>query len=234
MIRRVVVNADDFGRSDGINRGITEAHEHGIVTSASLMVLWPAASDAAAYALEHPDLSVGLHVDLGEWVWRDGMWPAAYERADLTEREAVDREVRSQLERCRDLLARNPTHLDSHQHIHRREPARSVLIALANELGVPLRHFDPIVKYCGDFYGQDARGEPLPHLITTSHLISTLRRLPDGVTELACHPGHVDALESCYRTERATELRALCDAEVRQTLTDERIRLASFHDLNST
>ena len=106
--RVVVVNADDFGRSDGINRGIIEAHEHGIVTSASLMVLWPAASDAAAYALEHPELSVGLHVDLGEWVWRDGMWPAVYERADLTEREAVDREIRSQLERCRDLLGSQP------------------------------------------------------------------------------------------------------------------------------
>ena len=43
MSRAVIVNADDFGQSAGINRGIVEAHERGIVTSASLMVRWPAA-----------------------------------------------------------------------------------------------------------------------------------------------------------------------------------------------
>ena len=235
MIRRVVVvNADDFGRSDAINRGIIEAHEHGIVTSASLMVLWPAAPDAAAYAREHPELSVGLHVDLGEWVLQDGMWRALYERVALTERDPLEREIRNQIERCRDLLGRDPTHLDSHQHVHLREPARSILMGLANELGVPLRHCDPIVRYCGDFYGQDRHEEPVPGSITTSHLIATLRGLPEGVTELACHPGHVDSLEPSYRTERAVELRTLCDADVRQALADERIRLASFHDLNVT
>ena len=63
--RWVIVNADDFGRSRGVNRGIVEAHERGIVTSASLMVRWAAAADAAAYARMRPELSVGLHVDLG-------------------------------------------------------------------------------------------------------------------------------------------------------------------------
>src|SRR5436190_23980393 len=66
MRRAVIVNADDFGQSAGINRGIIEAHERGIVTSASLMVRWPAAPAAAAYACAHRGLSVGLHVDLGE------------------------------------------------------------------------------------------------------------------------------------------------------------------------
>jgi len=49
----LIVNADDFGQSTGINRGIIEAHERGVVTSASLMVRWPAAIDAAQYAREH-------------------------------------------------------------------------------------------------------------------------------------------------------------------------------------
>ena len=59
-LRRLIVNADDFGQSPGVNRGIIEAHQHGIVTSASLMVSWPAAAEAAAYgraannAKEHP------------------------------------------------------------------------------------------------------------------------------------------------------------------------------------
>ena len=52
----VIVNADDFGFSSGINRGIVEAHERGVVTSTSLMVDQPAAGEGAAYAREHPGL----------------------------------------------------------------------------------------------------------------------------------------------------------------------------------
>ena len=77
--RYLIVNADDFGRSPGVNRGIIEAHGSGIVTSASLMVRWPAAAEAAAYAREHPDLVVGLHFDLGEWIYREGAWLPASE-----------------------------------------------------------------------------------------------------------------------------------------------------------
>ena len=51
----LIVNADDFGLSEGVNRGIIEAHERGIVTSASLMVLRPAAASAADYSREDPD-----------------------------------------------------------------------------------------------------------------------------------------------------------------------------------
>ena len=59
-----------FGLSEGVNRGIIRAHEQGIVTSASLMVRYPAAAEAARYALQHPRLSVGLHLDMAEWVYR--------------------------------------------------------------------------------------------------------------------------------------------------------------------
>ncbi|MGB7948954.1 MAG: ChbG/HpnK family deacetylase, partial [Candidatus Binatia bacterium] len=62
----LIVDADDFGQSPGINRGIIEAHDHGIVTTASLMTQWPGADEAAVYAKKHPELSVGLHLDLGD------------------------------------------------------------------------------------------------------------------------------------------------------------------------
>jgi chitin disaccharide deacetylase len=72
MRRYLIVNADDFGLSEGVNRGIIEAAEKGIVTSASLMVRQPAAAAAAAYARKLDRISVGLHLDLGEWVYRNG------------------------------------------------------------------------------------------------------------------------------------------------------------------
>src|ERR671914_186803 len=92
----LIVNADDFGQSRGINRGVIDAHRHGIVTSASLMVRWPAALEAAAYARAHPELSVGLHLDLGEWIFRGDRWEAVYEVVPSSDHEKVADEVARQ------------------------------------------------------------------------------------------------------------------------------------------
>ena len=62
--RRLIVNADDFGRSDSINEAVVRAHREGILTSASLMVNEPACAEAVALAKQHPRLGVGLHVTL--------------------------------------------------------------------------------------------------------------------------------------------------------------------------
>ena len=229
--RTLVVNADDFGQSPGVTRGIIEAHERGIVTSASLMVLWPASTAAASYARTRPELSVGLHIDLGEWTCTEHTWRCRYQRVDVKDTRAVEGEVREQLERCRDLLGRNPTHLDSHQHVHRKEPALSVLINVANEVGVPLRHVTPGIRYCGDFYGQTAAGDPIPDSIGVPSLLWLLLSLTRGVTELACHPGYAEDLDTVYKPERRVELRTLCSREIRATLAEEQIRLATFQDL---
>ena len=95
--RYLIVNADDFGLSPGVNAGVIAAHEGGIVTSASLMVRWPAALEAAAYAREHPRLSLGLHVDLGEWAYRDGEWTPLYQVIPTHDAAAVADEVARQL-----------------------------------------------------------------------------------------------------------------------------------------
>src|SRR5437879_9294179 len=91
--RYLLGNADDFGQSPGVNRGIIAAHERGIVTSASLMVRWPAAAAAAAYAREHPQLSVGLHLDLCEWAYSADNWVCRYEVVRLDDPAAVQAEV---------------------------------------------------------------------------------------------------------------------------------------------
>jgi predicted glycoside hydrolase/deacetylase ChbG (UPF0249 family) len=223
----VIVNADDFGRTAAVNRGIRQAYERGIVTSASLMVRQPGASDAAEYARAHPELSVGLHLDLGEWAYGADGWSAVYELPAETP-EAITTETQSQLERFRELLGMNPTHLDSHQNVHLSEPVRSIAIELARELGVPLREFDSRIRHCGRFYGQDSHGEPFPEHISVRSLINLLRAVPPGVTELSCHPGEIDDLDSPYLEERRVEVNTLCDPLVRRTLEDESIELAAF------
>lgn len=226
--RRLIVNADDFGQSAGVTRGIIEAHERGIVTSTSLMVRWPGAIEAASYALAHPALGVGLHLDFGEWTNRDGEWVALYEVVPSGDAERIAAEADCQLALFRSLLKRDPTHIDSHQHVHREEPARSVAIAMARQLGVPLRHFGDTISYCGEFYGQTEEGAPYPAGVSPERLLSVIAALPEGVTELACHPGYATDLDTQYREQRLHELRSLCDRSVREAIVARGIQLCSF------
>lgn len=229
--RYMIVNADDFGQSPGVNRGIVKAHRRGIVTSASLMVRWPAASEAAAYARDHPRLSLGLHVDLGEKAFRAGEWVPVYSVVPLQDMSAVGAEVSRQLDLFRRLMGCDPSHLDSHQHAHLREPVRTVLTEVVRRLGIPLRHCCSDVCYRGNFYGQTAEGAPLPDVISVNGLIHILETLPLGYTELGCHPADGCDLDTMYRSERLEELRVLCDPQVRTTLQARGIELRSFKDL---
>ena len=228
--RRLIVNADDFGQSDGVNRGVIEAHQRGIVTSASLMVRWPASEAAAQYARNQADLSLGLHVDLGEHAFRNGRWVRLYSVVPPDDRRAVADEVARQLATFRRLAGRDPTHLDAHQHVHREDPVRSVLLQLAGELRIPLRLFSSSVCYWGDFYGQSADGYPLPELITAESLLRIVERIPAGqCIELGCHPGFASDLDTMYREERALEVAVLCDPRVRAGVAARGVELCSFH-----
>lgn len=229
--RYVIVNADDFGRSPGVNRGTIEAFDHGIVTSASLMVRGPAAVEAAAFGRTHPALSLGLHFDIGEWVCRNGEWGKLYELVPADNIPAVAEEASRQLTSFRRLVGKDPAHLDSHQHVHREGRVRSIFIDIARRLSVPLRSVSPEVHYCGTFYGQDEQGRPLPGWVSVEALIALLAGLPPGFTELGCHPGGGNDLDSTYLSERAQEVTALCDPRVRAAIADMGIRLCSFHDV---
>jgi len=231
MAKYLIVNADDFGLSQGVNRGIIQAAEQGILTSASLMVRQPAAAEAAAYAREHLNLSVGLHLDLGEWFYQQGEWLPLYSVVSTQDMAAVSGEVWRQFTQFQKLLDRPPTHIDSHQHVHRDEPARSIVQNLAQRFGVPVREQTSGIFYCGHFYGQDAENQTMPDALSVAALKSILASLPDGFTELGCHPGYDDGLATAYRTERALEVETLCSPEIRRTLAELRIELCSFKSL---
>ena len=216
--RRLIVNADDLGLSPGITAGIFRAHREGIVTSASLMVRQDSAAEAAAWArLDHPDLGLGLHLDLGEWLQRDGAWEPVYVVADLDDAVAVANEIGRQLGRFRELVGRDPTHLDSHQHVHRFEPVRSLLAMAGKAMRIPVRHHGA-VRYCGGLYDH-----PAPET-----LARIIRDLPQGATELACHPAERIDVPTAYAEPRRAELAALCDPSVRRAVADAGVQLSSF------
>ena len=224
----LIVNADDFGLSPGVNAGIIQAYEQGIVTSASLMVRGAALTSAVEYARRHPNLSVGLHIDLGEWSYREGQWVERYTVVPLADADRVRSEIYRQLQIFRSHMLCDPTHIDSHQHVHRDRPALRIALEVAETLGVPLRHQNSSVRYCGHFYGQPLHGTSSPEAVSASALEGIIRSIQPGITELACHPGSDEGLASDYARERAWETAALCAPQVQSALESATVLLRSF------
>lgn len=208
-MRRLIVNADDLGFTSGINRGIVEAHERGIVTSASLMVDRPAAAEGGAIARRTPALSVGLHAVLDH-----------HEELTVAPADCRD-ELSRQLARFEELVGAPPTHIDSHHHVHRDERIHVAFAEFADEHRLPMR--ERTVPHCPDYYGASAIG--------VDNLLELLSRLEEGDSELGCHPGYADGLVSRYTLEREDELRALTDPRVRASLADFEIELIGWREL---
>lgn len=198
--RFLIVNADDLGLSAAVNEGIFVAHERGVVTGASLMVDRPAAAGAAEGLAEYPNLAIGLHLEPDD--------------------------CQGQLKRFRELVGRNPTHLDSHKHVHEAEPVRAMAEEIAAELGIPLRNRR--VRYEGRFFARSASGELRPEAIAPDHLIELIEALPPGWTEIGCHPAAGPVPSSSYDAERQVELRTLSDPRVKTLLNVSDVRLCSF------
>jgi predicted glycoside hydrolase/deacetylase ChbG (UPF0249 family) len=250
-IRHLIVNADDFGLTGGVSRGILDAHRRGIVTSTTALASLPPQPDLDAEATALPALGMGLHVNL---TWGPPVSPPASvpslvdaegrlhrdpavvgERADPDE---VRRETEAQIEAFAGRFGRRPTHLDSHHHAHRQPRVAEAVLQVALAAGLPVRSQDP-----GFRDGLRRRGARTPdHFLggdgpepywTTSRLLDALAALSAGVTELMCHPGRFDeALAySRYGRQRETELAAMCDAEARATVERLGIRLGHFGTL---
>jgi len=219
-MRYLIVNGDDFGASRGINRGIVEAHERGILTSTSLLVHRPASAEAAALGRDHPRLSVGLHLEL-----------------DAADPERAGAECERQLARFLELIGAPPTHVDSHHDVHRDPRILPDVLALARVAGegrggAPVRGHSA-ARHVGKFYGRWG-GATHPEQIGVDGLLRLLDAdVGAGVTELSCHPGYVDAeLRSSYGAEREVELRTLCAPYVWQAISNREIELIGFRDLN--
>ena len=251
-MRRLIVNADDFGRTPGIVSGTLDAHRNGIVTSATAMVLEPAAADGIREARARtPRLDLGLHVVLtggGEPATRPETLPslapggrfardadALPARLDPGE---IQREVDAQVALFEHLAGRPPSHLDSHHHSARHPDVEPVFAAAAARLGVPARASTPAGRdrlraggvrtpdvFVEAFYGEGA---------TLGNLLALLEGLPEGTTELMCHPGYPDerlVRESRYARERGREVEVLSAPEVRAALSRLAIELVPFSAL---
>jgi predicted glycoside hydrolase/deacetylase ChbG (UPF0249 family) len=221
--RNLIVNADDLGASVGVNEGIARCHRAGVLTSASLMVTGAAVAQAIELSAEHPALSVGLHWDVLGEDERD---------FDLGDEHAVREEFAEQLGRFRELIGREPTHVDSHRHTHLEPQVRELFAELVAPLGVPLRG-DGRVFFIGGFYAQwEWEVTDLRHVSVEAFARIVHEEVGEGWTELSCHPGFVTPdYTPVYREEREEELRTLTDPRTRAVLEREGVLLRSYAEL---
>lgn len=219
--RYLIVNADDLGMSAEIDQGIFESHDQGIVTSASLLVDSPDAEAAIEQARKRPKLGLGIHVAFdtrGKYF------------TDMKDLSAVQQQIDRQLAAFVRMVGSPPDHMDSHHHLHLLFNVAHLFLAAGRRYGVPVRGFSEVV-FVGRFWGQPEFGKTDMSKISVEVLVSMLRTLKAGVTEVSCHPGHLETRpDAMYNREREVELATLTDERVKNTITEERIRLISYRD----
>lgn len=236
-MKRLVVNADDFGLSQGANLGILHAHRHGILTSATLMMNMPGTAKAVEIARSTPTLGVGIHIALTAGRPLSGSAPSLTgpagrflklpELAVRAQRADVEREVAAQVE---DFLATGlrPTHLDSHHHVHLElRLVADVFAAVSARLGLPVRGMGRAPALKVGFYGREQIG--------VDQLLALLAGLaPDSTSEIMSHPAYLDPILldlSSYTIERVHELATLTAPAVREAVQALAIELITYRDL---
>ncbi|MFY9574392.1 MAG: ChbG/HpnK family deacetylase [Blastocatellia bacterium] len=290
-MKQLIVNADDFGFTRGVNSGIVRAFEAGIVTSTTIMANGEAFENAVELARACPGLGVGCHlaivggqpvasaVEVPSLVDERGALPPTLTKLVIklatgsVRSDDIEREFRAQVTRVIN-AGITPTHLDSHKHSHTHPTVMKALGRMAAEFNIPcVRNpfeamftarrtrggsraktlaylkqyvlsaatapgavrFRQIVREYGlrtpDFFF----GVKLTGMLDTGSIRSIMKDLPDGTSELMCHPAiHDDALENAHtrlKRERERELEALTDPGLRRFAEQHGIELINFRGL---
>jgi len=287
-LRNLIVNADDLGWTEGVNRGIAEAHRNGIVTSASLLANGAAFASGVELARTTSALGVGVHLNLsdGEPVAeRELVSTLLNDRGELEGKpeslllklarrsvllEEVEREWDAQIQKVRD-IGIEPTHLDGHRHVQMLPGLFEIALRLAKRHGIAavrISHEESSLraalssgaKQKGTVVmkqGVQARGLKLlardareqaeragiaaadyfcgiaqTGELTREGVLRLLEILPEGTTELMCHPGYADAdlAKSATRLQasRQAELEILTNTQIRNLVASQGIRLVDY------
>lgn len=226
----LIVNADDFGLSRGVNFGIIDSYLNGIVNSTTMMMNMPGTQHALQLAKEHPGLRVGVHLVLTSGqpllenvrtlVNEEGRFKTQAQImasvSDLSQVE-IEREWSAQIER---FLASGlkPTHLDSHHHVHTRKEFEHVVRRLSSKYKLPVRRngyssihgvetFSDVSLF--DFYGEG---------VCSAYFANLVSRFEDGtMIEVMCHPAYLDPYllkNSSYHYKRVEEYEILTSVQL--------------------
>jgi predicted glycoside hydrolase/deacetylase ChbG (UPF0249 family) len=261
---RLIVNADDFGWTRDVNEGIVYAHRNGILTATTLMAGGEEFDHAVRLSRETPSLDVGCHLTLlqGLSALTGKPLPEGIPellRAIATRRLDVYSELAAQVRR---IVAAGiaPTHLDAHKHTHVLPTVASAVARIVRETGIrwvrkpfdfgglagPSRWSARLMRTqrsglqrklrdAGAVTTDHFAGFALTGYLDEARLLELIERLPEGSTELMCHPGfcrdQLKASRTRLKESREIELRALTSERVRSALGARGIRLVNYGEL---
>lgn len=247
-LKKLIVNADDFGMTEANTIATILCHEDGILSSTTMMMNMPYVELAAKLAKEHPSLGVGIHFVLTvgrplvegakSYTDENGNFrrPKSYEdgkpHADLDE---LYTEWKAQMEKFIQVMGKKPTHIDSHHHAHNLPWHLPVTMRLAKEYDLPVR-----IRV--GLYPDDYEYEQAPMVTgfyedtaTEKYFTTNEFGLWDHeVAEVMCHPSFVDQRlynMSSYALPRMNEMAVLRSDEVKQWVKDNNIELITFDTL---
>jgi predicted glycoside hydrolase/deacetylase ChbG (UPF0249 family) len=214
MARKMIINADDFGLCEGVNKAVADAHSKGVLTSATIMANTPGADKAAAIAGQMPSLGVGIHLNLTEGrpissdpqveplVDEDGKFKySVYKlaaKSALSKRllGAIEIELTAQIETIINKGIK-PTHLDSHKHFHCFWPIYKIVCSLADGFGIGAIRWpwEPATVCDGDWpkvgFGDRMRALLLRQMTLNCQKIDS-RFIKNDIFFGAAHTGKID------------------------------------------
>jgi predicted glycoside hydrolase/deacetylase ChbG (UPF0249 family) len=226
-VRKLVVNADDFGFTRDVNQGIIEAHRNGILTATTIMSVGAEFDDAVRLARENPTLDIGVHLVLvGEPPFP--MTIAQLTRAVMLGRIRIYEELLAQVQRVLD-AGLEPSHLDTHKHTHLLPPVLNAVArisetfripwvrrpfdfplqpngipwpkrAVSRAFGVVRGRFESVLARHGCRSTDHFAGFQITGKFDASDVAELIRSLPEGSTEFMCHPGICTAELRAART----------------------------------
>jgi predicted glycoside hydrolase/deacetylase ChbG (UPF0249 family) len=261
-VKQLIVNADDFGFTRDVNAGIVECHRNGILTATTLMANGDAFEDAVQLAKANPTLDIGVHLVLVGGPGQPSTIPAFMAQL-LRGGRNLAAEMRSQVETILN-AGLHPSHLDTHKHTHLAPPVLRALIQTSRDFNIPwvrkpadftmpaqssplvkkfvnkgvqfaARRFDKNLDNAGCRFTDHFTGFEVTGRLGTPELLTILRYLPDGLTELMCHPGYLDqelrSGPTRLKESRVRELQALTSPEARAVLSEIGIQLTTYRAL---
>lgn len=261
-MKKVIINADDFGYSPAVNAGIIKAHQDGILTSTTLMANMPGCDEAIALAQDHPNLGVGAHLVLtcgyamtnGTTITSDNHFYslAAYreKRASMDDEE-IFKEWCFQLDYLLDKGV-SLTHIDSHHHLHTFSENLNITKRLAERYKLPFRNAYQLEENVFLPYQIGATGfQDLTNYPNIRDLSQSFESNKSGclqevelvlqaieenaITELMVHPAYVDEIlyfNSSFNIARVKEVSLLCDPDIEQLFKENHIQLYHYGDAN--
>lgn len=224
---KVIVNADDFGYSRGTNFGIIDAHQYGVVNSATMMMNMTAVDHAFELASENKELAVGIHLVLtaGTPLIQTGVSSLIQENGKFKTQSMlmnqfdmdpgeVEKEWEAQIHKFLSYGVK-PNHMDSHHHVHTLPELEQVVRRLSKKYNLPVRvcNIEDVEMYSDiglfDFYDSG---------VTENYFDELPNKVMDGQTvEIMCHPAYIDTIlqsGTSYCSQRLKELDILMKAKL--------------------